>query len=528
MKRSLLWGVALLSSIATAQVSYCTPASTGFNCVPNGGDEFISNVTVSNLNNSSPCGAPPGYEDYTSSVAPAVILNGQTYSISVSIGRAWNTDRVYVMLDVNGDGTFQTGVGGNELLATLGPIAGLGSQGTGTVVLTGNITIPATPIPASRLRVRMSYGGLTAGNEACVNNSYGNCEDYAATLNAAPPAPEYQVNQPGSSLDFDGVQGFAFVPAGVVTRCINSNFNVNMMSPWGGLPFDVLLGSATLVPRSGGGYVSPSGAQVVNINLATMTFAFGGFTTPFFGNFTLAASLGTPLDIGAQMVNFDPTHIDTVSVSQPCSLQVVDSASIVGFVPPSGDDNTAMLPAPVCIPFYGTIQSNAWISTNGRVGFGTNPDATFFPSVAGAMTGDSFVGYWCDLNVFNGGTITATKPGPGLTRVQWNAVPYYNTAINNTFALQFDANTQTVWIDLLPTIGFSSGGNAFLGMSKGQGATDPGQVAYQVGGIPSSGMGVAGPGMIYTHAIEGTGLTGLNGILFFWNNGSQNYDWTGL
>ncbi len=506
-----------------------TAVSTLFDCNP-GSDEFISNVTVSNLSNNSVCGPTPGYENFTGTVAPVALVPGQAYVISISISQAWNTDLVYVMLDTNNNGTFETGVGGNELLATLGPVSGQFNQGVLTQVLSTTINIPGSATAATRLRVRLSYGTLPAGNEACASNSYGNCEDYATTPIGLPVPDEYQVNQPGCSHDIDGALGFGFVPAGVVTRCINDNFNVNMTSPWTGLPFDVFVGDVTLIPRSGGGYVSPSGNQVFNLNLLTMTPAFNGFTTPvpFPGSFTVTASLPVPISLATQMVILDPTNPDTVSVSQPSRLIIVPPASLAGFIPPTGDDATSALPTPVCIPFFGVNQNNAWVSTNGRVGFGLSPDAAFFPYVAGAMTGDPFVGYWCDLNVMGGASIVATHPASGLTRVQWNNVPYYNTAINNTFAVQFDANTKTVWIDMLPTIGFSSGGNAFLGLTKGAGATDPGQVAYQVGGIPSSGPGVAGPGMIYTLAIEGTGLTNLNGILFFWNAGSGNYDWTGL
>lgn len=526
MKRSLLTAAALLTSIASAQ--YCVPTISGFNCANAGGDEFIANVAVSNLNNPSACGVAPAYEDYTGSVAPVSLLPGQTYNIAVSIGRAWNQDHVYVMLDANANNGFETTLAGGELLAHFGPLTGVSSNGNTTVVMSGNITIPACAMPTARLRVRLSYNALAAGNEACVNATFGNTEDYAVDTTSG-PLPDYQVNQTNATHNFESVNGSAFIPADV-TRCANTNFAVNVGSPLAGMPFDVLLSGSPLLPRLGGGYFS--GHQVVNVNLGNFQFAFGGFLSPFPGSFSIPGNLPGAIDITTQFAIIDPSNCDSVALSQPNALHISPNAGLAGYVPPTGDDNGNLLPNPSCIQFYGVTRTQTWVSTNGRVGFGPAANTDFSPTVAEAAGGNPMVGYWTDFYVnYNnlGSSITASNPAAGLTRLQWNAVPYYgNYSALNTFGIEFDYNNNAVRIDMLNTIVAGTNPNgAFLGVSSGVGSSNPGAVAYSVGGLSSFGSGTAAPnpGMIYTFGNQGAGLTGLSGVVYIWNSTIGNYDW---
>ncbi len=525
MNRTLILCVALLSGLTFAQ-SYCVPIANAFDCSFSGGDEYIANVTISNLNNSSSCTAQPGYEDFTASVSPVSLVPGQSYVITVLDGNAWDWDTVYIMFDIDGNGIFDTTLSGGELLATMGPLANLpGGPGTTFQTLTTTIAIPPSATTASRLRVRLSWGPLAPGNEACDTAGWGNCEDYATTPAGAGQG-FYQVNQPSASLDVDGVNGTAYTAADVV-RCPDTNFAVNIASPLVGLPFDLLFSTASLVPRGGGALTTPSGNQVVNIDLNSFSFLLGGFATNFPGNFTLSASFPTFIPgIYTQMAIIDPTNVDLVSLSQPNGLHIAANGSLVGFIPPVGDEQITTLPVPACLSFYGAWHNDVWVSTNGRIGFGTNPSGVWFPTVLDAMSGDPSVGYWCDLDVVPTASVTATNPSNGLTRLQWNNVAYWGTAVTITFGIQFDGNTDSVTIDMLPSIS-SSGSWALLGVSAGASASDPGSVIYTAGGFPTSGLGMPAPnpGMIYSYAQQGSGLTGIYGITFYWNPVSGNYDW---
>lgn len=167
---TLITLAAVLSGTALSQTAGpCTPASTAVNCAV---DEYIAAVNISNLSNTSQCVGPPSYENFTTSVAPVVLVPGQTYAVGVTVGNYWTTDRVYVFLDGNGNNLFESG----ELLATL--VSTATGSGTTTEVLSGTIAVPSTFQSSGRLRFRLSYGALPVGNEACANNLYGNCEDY--------------------------------------------------------------------------------------------------------------------------------------------------------------------------------------------------------------------------------------------------------------------------------------------------------------------------------------------------------------
>ncbi len=524
MRRSLFTAAAILSSIASAQ--YCIPQATGFNCASPTNDEFIANVTVSNLNNSSACGPVPGYENFTASVPAVSLLPGQTYNISVTIGKAWSSDRVYVMLDTNANQVFDTTVAGGELLATYGPLAS--GNGATSQTVSGNITIPACIMPATRLRVRLNWGAaaMAAGTHACATSTFGNTEDYAVDSTSG-PLPDYQVNQGNAAHDFEGVIGSAFIPADV-TRCANTNFAINVASPLVGNPYDVLVAPAPLLPRLGGAFFS--GHQLVNVNLATFQFAFNNFASGFPGSFSIPGSLPVAFDVTTQFAILDPTNCDTVALSQPNTLHIVPNAGLAGYVAPQGDDSGNLLPQPSCIKFYGATRTQTWVTTNGHVGFGALPNNDFSPTVAEAAAGNPMVGYWTDLYVnYNGlgSNIAVTNPAPGLTRFQWNGVPYFgNYTALNTFGIEFDYNTNSVRIDnLAGIVAGTNPGGSFLGMSAGGGASTPAAVSYSPALSFGSGTAAPNPGMIYRFGTQGGGLAGLSGILYTWNSSTGNYDW---
>ncbi|MFW2135387.1 GEVED domain-containing protein [Chryseobacterium sp. TY4] len=154
----------------TPPVTYC---EVSIEC--NDGD-LITNVTFAGINNNSTCGTN-GYSDYSASVAPANVMAGETYPISVTVGDGWY-ERVAGWIDYNNNGTFEA----SEYLGEIG------DGGTG-VTTSGNITIPATVAPGTyRMRLVTTAAGSqgTATNNPCLNNDpvemFGEYEDYSVKV----------------------------------------------------------------------------------------------------------------------------------------------------------------------------------------------------------------------------------------------------------------------------------------------------------------------------------------------------------
>ncbi len=134
--------------------------------------EWIANVTVANINNST--ASDGGYGDYTG-VTTDMIL-GQTYTISVTPGFGGFSYNEYckAWMDWNGDGDWTA----DELIFD----PGLASTST----VTGSFAVPNDATLGSvRLRVGMTYYGLFGTGEVpepCGTYSYGEFEDYCVQL----------------------------------------------------------------------------------------------------------------------------------------------------------------------------------------------------------------------------------------------------------------------------------------------------------------------------------------------------------
>ncbi len=130
-------------------------------------DEFIQNVQVGSINNTSQQG--PSYSDFTN--LSTVVMKGQTYPITIVNGEHWEGDQMGCWVDWNYDGDF---LDANETIAI---VYNDNFNGTGTGL--GEITVPMNAVSGNlRLRVRLQYQGNT---QSCGETSYGEVEDY--TLN---------------------------------------------------------------------------------------------------------------------------------------------------------------------------------------------------------------------------------------------------------------------------------------------------------------------------------------------------------
>jgi len=161
--------------IIVAQVTGpCNPSVTSA-C-----DEFIQNVTLNTINNSTAC-TTGGYASYTTTNTS--LAKGSSYTITVTpaigtnIGQAYTDDEIAVWIDYNNDFTFSA----VERIGYVLVAAGWSNQ--------FNFTVPTNAITgAVRMRVRISFSDATQGGapiDPCAIATYGETEDYTINIIAS-------------------------------------------------------------------------------------------------------------------------------------------------------------------------------------------------------------------------------------------------------------------------------------------------------------------------------------------------------
>ncbi len=152
----------------------CSPATPTYCSASGGCDEYIDNVTVGEINNTSAC---DGYADFTSMCA--TMEAGGSYPITINISGGYSSDTGAVWVDWNQDYDFDDP-------GEMQPL----TVGHGVGPYTGTITVPIDAVPGNtRMRIRLTWNTEPT---PCGAHSYGEVEDYCITVGEA--APSYLVD----------------------------------------------------------------------------------------------------------------------------------------------------------------------------------------------------------------------------------------------------------------------------------------------------------------------------------------------
>ncbi|AII53345.1 hypothetical protein N008_15330 [Hymenobacter sp. APR13] len=142
----------------------------------------ILNVTLGTIN-STTGGVQEGFQDYSCTVG-TTLTAGQSYPISIRTNANAN-ENVRVWLDLNNDGT-------------LNPTTEMVFSSISARVHTGTISLPASAVLGTRLRLRVAADYVNAPIPGpCSTSQYSQTEDYAVTVqaNTAAPVAEFVANQ---------------------------------------------------------------------------------------------------------------------------------------------------------------------------------------------------------------------------------------------------------------------------------------------------------------------------------------------
>ncbi|MDW3197376.1 MAG: zinc-dependent metalloprotease family protein [Cytophagales bacterium] len=170
------------------QLNYCS--SNGNNV----SDEYIGNVQVGSINNSSGVD-PSGYTDFTS-ISTDLTLN-TSYNISVT--PTW-TGTIYsegyaAWIDYNKDGDFEDA---GEQIFSQSP--------TQATPVSGSFTVPASATQGvTRMRVSLKYNGIPT---PCESFTYGEVEDY--TVNIVGGTPDTQAPSTPTNLASANITASSF------------------------------------------------------------------------------------------------------------------------------------------------------------------------------------------------------------------------------------------------------------------------------------------------------------------------------
>lgn len=157
----------------TNTVGPCAAEGTS-DCSAGNASEYIANVTLETINNSTNCS---GYSDYTAQ--STTLTKGSSYSVAiqpgvagVGAGQAYTDDEIAVWIDWNDDADFNDA---GEQVGYVIVAAGFSS--------TFNFTVPASAVTGDVvMRCRISYEPDDGPIDPCGTTTWGEVEDYTISI----------------------------------------------------------------------------------------------------------------------------------------------------------------------------------------------------------------------------------------------------------------------------------------------------------------------------------------------------------
>ncbi|MCF8297575.1 MAG: T9SS type A sorting domain-containing protein, partial [Saprospiraceae bacterium] len=392
---------------------YCAASST--TC-----DEYIGNVAVGTINNTSLCG---NYTDYTSTHSTNMTI-GNSYSLTVSNPVTYSGDQCGVWVDWNQDGDFYDA---NESLNVIG--------GPGT--FTSTIIPPSSAvIGATRMRIRVMYTGTVS---PCGTTSYGEVEDYTVVVQSA--AANMVISPSSHSVTS---------AAGSVQFFLASNVSWSALSNSGWL---------SLSPSSGSGNATAIATYSANTSsnprTATITFSGSGVSNQIVT--VTQAGLSGVLTVSPSNQNVGAASGYTAfTVNSNISWSATDNASWLSLSPASATGNgmltatftanTSANPRTATITFTGSGVSNQIVTVTqaGVTQFLTisptsqnvsaaagNTNFTISSNVAWSASDNAS---WLSLSPLSGngnGTLTATYTANTTSNPRAAIITLTGTGVNN-------------------------------------------------------------------------------------------------
>ncbi|MFQ5766924.1 MAG: hypothetical protein ACE5ID_02950 [Acidobacteriota bacterium] len=134
------------------------------------------------------------------------------------------------------------------------------------------------------------------------------------------------------------------------------------------------------------------------------------------------------------------------------------------------DDSREVVFRKFSFPFQGRAWSSVFVNSNGTLTFG-EPDLFPFPRLPSFLDGPPRLAVlWNDHDPAAGGLVTVERSDTSLT-IHFTQVPRFMSLATSTFQVTLGADGS-----ILYTYGPTSVRDALVGLTAGQGATDPGPV----------------------------------------------------
>lgn len=147
--------------VTSPSVTYCTQTSSS------SADEYIANVTLANVNNTTGAGT---YTNYGSDASKIIYLTANSQNNTLSVTKAWTgstfSEGVKAWIDFNRNGTFEA----SEMVMNLAASV--------TNPVSATFSVPSTAVLYKTLKMRVAMRYNSVPTNACTNFTYGEVEDY--------------------------------------------------------------------------------------------------------------------------------------------------------------------------------------------------------------------------------------------------------------------------------------------------------------------------------------------------------------